>query len=132
MYRLTYVSTVRPDIGQADFDDILIEARASNFANRVTGLLICDGRFFFQYLEGTEAAVEATFDRIGRDARHFALAVLARGPTGGRRFPGWDMAFENVEGGVSFSEAVFESIANFGSDAAAALIDYIRAADRAA
>ncbi|MGP1284019.1 MAG: BLUF domain-containing protein [Parasphingopyxis sp.] len=132
MYRLIYVSTARPGIGPADFDDILVAARACNYASHVTGLLVFDGRFFVQYLEGREGAVEATFGRIFRDRRHSGVVVLARGEVDGLRFPGWDMTEKNVADGMSMAETVFEMMPNCGPGIAAPLIDYIRMADRAA
>jgi hypothetical protein len=48
---------------------------------------------FVQILEGEERAVEETFARIERDARHTALTVLTRRSESRRRFTDCPMAF---------------------------------------
>ena len=91
MIRLLYISTARAPVTAPVLADILRASRRNNAVSDVSGLLIVGGRRFLQALEGPEAAVRATFDRIGRDPRHFALVMLASGPIEQRQFPHWAM-----------------------------------------
>ena len=95
MIRLLYISTARAPVTAPVLADILHASRRNNAACDVSGLLIVGGRRFLQALEGPEAAVMATFDRIGRDPRHFALVMLASAPIEQRQFPHWAMGAQS-------------------------------------
>lgn len=94
MFRLLYVSTARQAFTPADLDQILSVSRRNNEKAGVTGLLIVGGKRVLQVLEGPELAVRATFARIGKDPRHFAVVQLASGPITERAFPGWAMGHQ--------------------------------------
>jgi hypothetical protein len=72
---------------------ILETSRSRNAAAGLTGALMFNEQRFVQILEGEKDAVEETFARIKRDARHTAITVIARGAERRRLFPGWTMAF---------------------------------------
>lgn len=91
MIRLLYISTSRQPVTPPMLADILRVSRRNNFAAHVTGLLVVGGKRFLQALEGPEAAVQATFDRIHRDPRHYAMVQLAREAISERSFPNWAM-----------------------------------------
>ena len=91
MIRLLYISTSRQRITPEILADILRASRRNNVACQVSGLLIVGGKRFLQALEGPEAAVLATYDRISRDPRHFAVVQLARDTITDRQFPSWSM-----------------------------------------
>src|SRR5436305_6042624 len=69
--RLTYYSRNRIERAGAPMHDrihdILIESVANNRRDDITGALIHDDKWFAQALEGPEAMVSATFERILRD-----------------------------------------------------------------
>jgi hypothetical protein len=67
-------------------EDILIVSVANNRRDDVTGALIHDDTWFAQVLEGTEAAVSATFERISRDQRHADVRLVKIQPASVRRF----------------------------------------------
>ena len=91
MHRLLYISTAREELTPTEIDTLLTTSRRNNAAVGVTGLLVVGGRRFLQALEGPEAAVRATFERIGRDPRHFAVVKFADGAIASRSFAGWNM-----------------------------------------
>ncbi len=70
---------------------ILTSARHHNKLNGVTGSLICRLDLFLQILEGEPEAVESTYARILRDARHLDAHRLWFGETSERLFAAWDM-----------------------------------------
>ncbi len=102
LFRLLYISTVRPGHDAATIDAILAIARTRNRQNKLTGLLVYDGRRFMQYLEGDEITVRETFARIKSDPRHFAIVTLRETFAEGRQFSDWDMAIRHSETGLEF------------------------------
>jgi hypothetical protein len=88
--RLTYYSRISIEGGAqsvADrFEDILIVSVANNRRDDVTGALIHDDTWFAQVLEGTEATVSATFERLSRDTRHRDVRLVKIQPVAVRRF----------------------------------------------
>ena len=96
MQRLIYISTSRQVIETGELDRILTISRRNNAGAGVTGLLIAGGRRFLQALEGDADAVEATFRRIGRDPRHFAVVTLRRETIAARAFPDWTMGYQRA------------------------------------
>jgi hypothetical protein len=88
--RLTYYSRNRIDEAAASLhdgiEDILIVSVANNRRDDVTGALIHDDNWFAQVLEGDEAVVSATFERILRDPRHSDVRLVKIQPDSVRRF----------------------------------------------
>jgi len=93
VFQLLYHSHFLP-VGAGPSSTIRAILRASednNFRDGITGFLIFDKTSFIQVLEGEQAAVLATFDRIGDDPRHTGVAVIAARTTETRAFAGWAM-----------------------------------------
>lgn len=77
----------------AEIDRILATARRRNAEVSVTGAMLFNEDWFVQLLEGEEADVRATFERIAVDPRHEEVQILFDSATAERRFPEWSMAF---------------------------------------
>jgi hypothetical protein len=90
VYRVIYTS--RPygfDSGM--LNGILMDARRANVRDDITGALICREDTYVQWLEGPEAAVKATLERIRRDDRHLEVTMhVAKGGCE-RMFGDWSM-----------------------------------------
>ncbi len=97
LYRLVYYSRNRaagtPDGMAVTIDRILASSRRNNVSAGVTGALMFNAGCFAQVLEGPEAAVMHTFERIQQDERHGDVTVLSFGPVTARAFDCWSMAF---------------------------------------
>ena len=76
-----------------EVDAILATARRRNPAAGVTGAMLFNEDWFVQLLEGEEAHVRATYDRIAADPRHEDVELLVQMPCESRRFPDWSMGF---------------------------------------
>ena len=94
MRRVLYISTAKTDVTKPMIDDILLTARRKNEAAGVTGLLVSGGRRFLQALEGPEDAVEAIYQSILKDPRHFAMVKLSDKPIDSRAFADWSMGYQ--------------------------------------
>lgn len=122
-YFLIYVSIASDDLSREALLEILRHSRVNNARDDITGLLLYKERSFMQLLEGSEAAVCATFGRIARDTRHRDPAVLLEGETPERDFADWSMGFHDLDDDVArstpgfspFLEAKF-SVFEFASD----------------
>lgn len=110
MYCILYESSTTRPLAAADVAAIVGVAIPLNRACGVTGLLLYAEMSdvpgipgtFVQWLEGAEADVTATYDRIFGDSRHDNVRVIARGLSGeitgadARLFPDWDMTSERM------------------------------------
>lgn len=92
MLQLVYVSSATPALIPIDPTPILDVSRRNNQRDEITGALYSDGQRFLQALEGSEAAVDAAFARIGGDRRHRAIVTLSRRTIAAREFGDWAMA----------------------------------------
>lgn len=106
MYRLVYYSENRISGSSSEVSEqveqILSASRSNNEKVGVTGALMFSEGFFGQVLEGPQAAVEATFERIQRDTRHGDVSLLDYQPIENRSFDKWSMAFVGQKATASF------------------------------
>lgn len=78
--------------------DIVRISKIKNKHLGITGLLIFDGDYFCQYLEGTENAVRALIESIKMDKRHTNFKTLFEDYTEtSRRFESWSIAYATME-----------------------------------
>ena len=92
LIQLTYAS--RPfGFDGPTLSGILLDARRCNDRDGITGALICRDDLYLQMLEGPQAAVEATYGRIGRDDRHLEVRQLSSRTisSSNRMFARWAM-----------------------------------------
>lgn len=78
-------------------DALVRDASHHNRLAGVTGVLLCDGNRFLQYLEGPEDGIEFVLTRVLSSRRHSEVIVLGRGESVVRRFPYWSMHWIPVE-----------------------------------
>ncbi|CAM5766856.1 BLUF domain-containing protein [Bosea minatitlanensis] len=104
LIRLVYASESRlpEDTRREELERILASARRLNEQNGVSGFLLATDGGFAQVLEGSAEAVAETYGRIGRDARHAALRLLAQGPIAARSFAGWSMGIAERDETTTF------------------------------
>jgi len=97
LVRLLYVSRAADTLTPAMIDNIVNQSRKNNPDAGITGLLCHSGNVFMQVLEGGRTAVNATYARILRDARHSDVQLLLYEEITERRFAGWTMGRANLE-----------------------------------
>lgn len=97
---VAYTSTAVAGLTPADLDHLLVDARAHNRMEGVTGVLLYDGRRFFQYFEGPDAGVERIYARIRGSRMHVELDVLQDGPVQQLHFMQWHMGCTRTDGSV--------------------------------
>ena len=94
LQKLIYASQAITPVDTGSLQAILEKARTRNEQDGITGFLLYADESFLQILEGEEAVLTATFERIARDARHTGVRVLERTPITRRRFAQWTMGFD--------------------------------------
>jgi hypothetical protein len=135
MIRLTYISTAVRDLRAEAIDDILAASRRNNRRDRITGLLLHDGRRFLQMLEGEPSIVEVAYSRILKDQRHRACVKLDERVVETRVFGDWDMAWRRLDAATdaaSLSETVDRMVAQVPEPNVRALFESFARIDRSA
>ena len=93
-----YVSELSPDVERGMVHDMARASRVRNRAHGITGLLMFDGAFFAQWLEGPVRAMDHLLMRLRADSRHRRMEVLwFESPGLGRRFPLWHFGYLGLE-----------------------------------
>lgn len=93
---LIYRSRASEQLTAADLSRIVKAARARNEGRWVTGILLFDGEYFLQMLEGPDEAVQALYERIAADARHVQVVRLLQDYAPLRRFPECGMRMVDI------------------------------------
>ncbi|MHB8287296.1 MAG: BLUF domain-containing protein [Caulobacteraceae bacterium] len=97
LHRLVYYSRNRiggeAETPMSEIRTILAASQRNNAKAEVTGALMFNAGCFAQVLEGPQAAIEATFERIQQDERHGDVSLLAFEPVAARSFGAWSMGF---------------------------------------
>ena len=91
IYVLIYKSRCK---GLANWDlvnSILVSSTRNNPANGITGVLVASETHFLQVLEGEFEALNETFERISRDARHDKVQLISFTEAEERIFADWAM-----------------------------------------
>lgn len=94
MYNLLYTSSSIVEADQEVLNQILQTARVNNEQLGITGILLYSEGSFVQLLEGEEAEVKQTFDKISRDPRHHNIELVIEANATDRYFPQWQMGFK--------------------------------------
>jgi hypothetical protein len=96
MYHIVYSSQARESMTLTTLVVLLMQARALNERQHVTGALVYGDGQFMQVMEGEESVVKGLYERVARDPRHHDVRTLAQGPIATRSFGQWSMAFGEV------------------------------------
>lgn len=96
LYRVIYSS--RPlGFDPIRLNGILIDTRRRNEQNNITGALFARRDVFIQLLEGPQALVEETLERVSNDYRHLQMKIHVARLVPDRMFGAWSMLYETGE-----------------------------------
>jgi hypothetical protein len=96
LVQLIYVSSEKRPLSDDELDKILESCVRQNTLSGVTGMLLYSEGNFLQVLEGSEAAIEETYQRICQDARHTNFFLLSKEEIPQREFSAWQMGFRRL------------------------------------
>lgn len=97
LFRIVYVSTAAPGLGDRDIEDLLNVSQSNNDERYITGYLVHNGSSFMQLLEGPAGEVEEIYARILRDRRHSGVVRIQAEWVRERVFPNWSMNYFRVD-----------------------------------
>jgi hypothetical protein len=96
IYHLLYISEQSRLFSDSDVERILNISSVNNHELALTGILIKNGNFFIQLLEGKQETVNQLYQKISLDPRHTRIKTLMTFSDSTRMFPQWSMGY--VEG----------------------------------
>ncbi|MHC5150406.1 BLUF domain-containing protein [Stenotrophomonas rhizophila] len=94
---IAYCSEAAAGLTVDQLNALVRDAMYHNRLGGVTGVLLCDGIRFLQYLEGPGGGIDLVYSRVLNSRRHSNVMELARGQGSVRRFPYWSMHWIPVE-----------------------------------
>jgi hypothetical protein len=103
MRQIVYASLSSVPEG-ADLSGILQQSRHIAI-DGITALLWSDGKSFLQAIEGPRVSIEACFERIKRDTRHYYLTALCDRHTTSHEFGSWNMVHRRANEEASLYDA---------------------------
>ena len=94
---LLYVSRLADGLDARAIGPVLAVARSNNAVYGETGVLVFDGEWFCQYVEGDSAHVHALRRKLLADQRHQEMCILAEQATPVRAFQNFRMGYVSVD-----------------------------------
>jgi hypothetical protein len=96
IYLLLYISESTSYFKEEnDLTSIIEKSVANNKLKDITGMLMKNGEFFIQLLEGKKENVIFVFNKIQHDRRHNHVKILIKEEINTRLFPNWNMGLIN-------------------------------------
>ena len=93
--RIVYESQASASLSEAEVIDILRKSQVRNNQDKISGILLFQGRRFLQFIEGPPQAVQALFARIAKDPRHQDIRILSETNDEKLLMPTWAMAYSS-------------------------------------
>ena len=87
---MSCISSADPD---SEITSIVEQSRANNDRLNVTGVLVFDGAYFAQFIEGPKANVQALRSAIESDNRHQDVTTILFELADTRDLPNWSLAY---------------------------------------
>ncbi len=75
-HSISYVSTVDSRLTDLEIKNLLLFVKETNMINNITGIFIYSEGNFFQVIEGETKKVEALFEKIYNDTRHYNIIKI--------------------------------------------------------
>lgn len=99
-----YTAKTYKPFDRATLAHILSVARLRNETSGLTGILLYGRSTVMQYLEGPQAEVAKTLERIKQDSRVYDVRVQVSRTSASRLFPTWSMAYDHARDGDALTD----------------------------
>lgn len=99
--QLIYRSRACYSMNEKELSELTEKAYQANKQRNINGILLFDGEYFFQVLEGDADAVHTLFDAIKDDTRHTNIVKVTDTVTHKRDFDSWYLQTITVDDGSS-------------------------------
>ncbi len=109
---LVYRSRAIAHFGPVELQTLLAAAQANNRREAITGLIVYDAPYFFQWLEGPAQSIFRVMELIRSDPRHTDLEILEQKPIATRVFADWDLklATRSPKGNIWRHDVVYPKL----------------------
>lgn len=124
MIRLIYISRT-DNITFENNKDILTSSFEFNQGHDVSGVLVYGLGFFIQCLEGDEKTVDALYETISQDTRHYDVKLVCKTQIDKRDFPQWNMSLMNISAYRSITDQTDFNPYEMDAQQLLALIDQV-------
>ena len=94
--RLVYSSKKAIKFSKIDIHELMFHARIFNSNHDITGLLLFDGTYFVQFLEGSNEDISLLYEKIEEDTRHKEVTLIFKELFPERIFDDWSMIYKNI------------------------------------
>ncbi len=107
-----YRSRAARPFSYPELQQLMRDAQSRNHEESLTGVMVYDEPYFYQWLEGPADSVERVRQSIKKDPRHLEIEVLRDKPISTRMFSGWDMklATRAQQGGLWQRDVIYPSL----------------------
>jgi hypothetical protein len=116
MIELIYYSISEIEITSKVLENILFSSRNFNSKNNITGCLLYHNKVFLQMLEGDKKAVNDLFNTIKKDKIHSNVTLIIKEPVKERMFPGWNMAYHELNNNETKVKQFIQNIAYYSEN----------------
>lgn len=96
-YALCYVSTAAQSLSTSEIENLLESSSNKNNFENITGILLFSNGNFFQVIEGDKAPVQALFEKIQQDKRHYDLITIFKREIESQKFDTYENAFVSLD-----------------------------------
>ncbi len=96
-YAISYVSSVNPNLTEADIQEILKYTSNWNNDHDITGILLYSDGNFFQVLEGEKELLKSLLSRIVKDERHNNVMVIFQKEVSQTKFDDYQSDFISLD-----------------------------------
>ncbi|MGR7813261.1 BLUF domain-containing protein [Lacinutrix undariae] len=100
---ICYISDALEHESLDNIETLYEKAKANNFKNNITGILIYKNKNFLQVLEGEIDTVNTTYEKITYDARHHNIFKVINTTIEGRIFEDYNFGFTIIDNKQSLS-----------------------------
>ena len=97
LIHLIYISSATSWPSDNDLKTLLVQSRARNLKQNITGMLIYNNATYMQVLEGPAKDVHNIYNSILQDNRNTGNVILLEEEIIERDFSNWSMGFKNLE-----------------------------------
>lgn len=100
LFQLIYKSKKQPSFPVENLSKFTETIRKRNKARGITGVLLFDGQYFLQVLEGTDKSLTQLISEIETDKRHDEITIILKEPIMQREHPNWGMRLITTSGSL--------------------------------
>lgn len=93
---ICYISCKSKDLSDLESERLIEETKCKNSTCFITGIIVHVGDHFFQIIEGEEKKINALYQKIVADKRHYEIVELFNKPIKRKYFESYQSSFQTT------------------------------------